>query len=136
MKLSSTAFQNNAIIPARYTCDGVNVNPPLTISDVPAGTQSLALIVHDPDAPRGDWTHWLVWGIDSTTTTIAEDSVPAGAIQGVTDFGSAAWGGPCPPSGTHRYVFKLYALDAKLELSARQGHILEEAELVGNYQRS
>lgn len=136
MKLTSPAFQNNAVIPARYTCDGENVNPPLTISEVPAGTQSLALIVHDPDAPRGNWTHWLLWNIDPATTSIAENSVPAGAVQGVTDFGSAAWGGPCPPSGTHRYIFTLYALDAKLDLSAMQGHILEEAELVGNYQRS
>lgn len=144
MKLSSSAFTTE--IPSMYTCDGENINPPLTISEVPAGTLSLALIVDDPDAPGGTWVHWLVWNIDSTTTEIAENSVPASVTQGTNDFGNAAWGGPCPPSGTHRYFFKLYALDSKLELSstakkadlldAMQGHILQEAELVGNYQRS
>jgi len=143
MKLSSPAFQNNALIPARYTCDGENVNPPLAISEVPAGAQGLALIVDDPDASRGDWVHWLLWNIDPTVTAIAENSTPA--VQGTTDFGKAAWGGPCPPSGTHRYFFKLYALDLRLELpatakkaellSAMRGHILEEAELVGAYKR-
>lgn len=146
MKLSSPAFQNNAVIPARYTCDGENVNPPLTISEVPAGTLSLALVVDDPDAPRGDWVHWLVWDIDPATAQIAENSIPIPGTQGTNDFGKPAWGGPCPPSGTHRYFFKLYALDSKLELSstakkadllgAMQGHILGEVELVGNYQRS
>lgn len=141
MKLSSSAFTTE--IPSMYTCDGENVNPPLSISEVPVGTQSLALIVDDPDAPSGDWVHWLVWDIDPTTTQIAENSVPG--TQGTNDFGKPAWGGPCPPSGTHRYFFKLYALDNKLELpstvkkadllDAMQRHILEETELVGNYQR-
>lgn len=149
MKLSSTAFTPSAepsfpvLIPSIYTCDGENVNPPLTISEVPAGVLSLALIVDDPDAPRGDWVHWLVWDIDPATTQIAENSVPG--TQGTNDFGNAAWGGPCPPSGTHRYFFKLYALDSKLELpstakkadllGAMQGHILEQTEVISTYSR-
>ncbi len=143
MKISSPAFSTE--IPAAYTCDGQNVNPPLTISELPAGTVSLALIVDDPDAPRGDWVHWLVWNIDPATTEIAENSVPSGAVQGTTDFGETAWGGPCPPSGVHRYVFKLYALDAKLDLppsakksdlaAAMQTHILNQTELISTYSR-
>jgi len=143
MKLSSPAFTSE--IPAAYTCDGQNVNPPLTISEVPAETKSLALIMDDPDAPRGDWVHWLMWNIDPATTKISENSVPSSAIQGTTDFGTAAWGGPCPPSGTHRYVFKLYALDTPLNLApsakksdleaAMQGHVLEQTEFVSTYSR-
>ena len=145
MKITSTAFTADAALPAKYTCDGDNVNPPLQISSVPAETKSLLLIVDDPDAPHGDWVHWLLWNIDPKTSEIAENSVPDGAIQGITDFGTAAWGGPCPPSGTHRYFFKLYALDATLEISssskkadlekALQVHLLDSAKLMGNYKR-
>lgn len=145
MKLSSSAFGPNESIPSQYTCDGADQSPPLTISDVPEGTVSLALIVDDPDAPRGDWVHWLVWNIDPATTDIAENSAPSG-VQGTTDFNRTGWGGPCPPSGTHKYQFKLYALDATLDLdasarkaeleSAMEGHILEQSMLVGTYQRS
>lgn len=145
MKLSSSAFQPNQNIPAKYTCDGQDINPPLTIAAVPAGTKSLALIVDDPDAPGGDWVHWLVWNIKPETAAIAENSVPTGASQGTTDFGRVGWGGPCPPSGTHHYQFKLFALDTELSLvaAARKadleqmiaGHILEQANLVGLYQR-
>ncbi len=145
MKITSPAFENNQAIPAKYTCDGENVSPPLGISGVPAGAESLVLIADDPDAPRGTWVHWLLWNIDSSTSEIAEGSVPPGAVEGATSFGKPGWGGPCPPSGTHRYFFKLYALDKKLEFPASadkaqleqalEGHILERAELVGLYQR-
>lgn len=141
MQLTSSAFTDE--IPSVYSCDGQNVNPPLTISGTPVESKSLALIVDDPDAPRGDWVHWVVWNIDPGTTDITENSVPG--TEGTTDFGTAAWGGPCPPPGTHRYFFKLYALDTTLDLpststkadleSAMQGHVLEQTELVGTYQR-
>ncbi|MEW6611061.1 MAG: YbhB/YbcL family Raf kinase inhibitor-like protein [Patescibacteria group bacterium] len=145
MKLSSSAFLHNTEIPSQYTCDGRDVNPPLTIEGVPADAQSLVLIVDDPDAPRGDWVHWLVWNINPSTSRIEEDSVPAGAAEGTTDFGRTGWGGPCPPSGVHRYQFKLYALDTTLSLvpsakkrdveRAMEGHVLVQATLVGLYAR-
>ncbi len=145
MKLSSSAFQPNQSIPSKYTCDGNNVNPPLQITDVPDTTKSLVLIVDDPDAPSGNWDHWLVYNSDPGTTEIAEDSVPAGATHGKTDFGEIKYGGPCPSQGQHRYFFKLYALDANLDLEegatkseielAMVGHILDQTQLVGLYQR-
>lgn len=145
MQLASSAFEHNQSIPSKYTCDGENVSPPLAISDVPAGAKGLLLIVDDPDAPRGDWVHWTVWNIKPDTAGIGEGTVPSGAIQGMTDFGRIGWGGPCPPGGTHRYQFKLYALDTELSLSssarksdieqAMQGHILEQTILIGLYQR-
>ncbi len=146
MQITSPAFTHNDSVPSKYTCDADDINPPLQISGIPEGTQSLALIVDDPDAPRGDWVHWLVWNIDPSTSEIPENSVPANAIQGLTDFQRNDWGGPCPPSGTHRYFFKLYALDSTLDIpassqkadleSAMQNHILSQAELVGLYQRN
>ena len=145
MKLESPVFENNGNIPSKYTCDGENVNPPLEISEVPENAKSLVLIVDDPDAPMGTWVHWTVWNISSKTTEISENSVPEGAVEGMTDFGKPGYGGPCPPSGTHRYFFKLYALDATLDLDssdkakdiekAMEGHILDKAELVGLYSR-
>jgi len=145
MKLTSSAFENNQPIPTKYTCDGVNISPPLLISEVPVSAQSLALIVDDPDAPAGDWVHWTVFNIDPVTTQITEGSIPSGASEGMTDFGKATWGGPCPPSGTHHYQFKLYALDTKLDLKtsagksdlekAMQSHILDQTVLVGLYSR-
>ncbi|MBI4463904.1 MAG: YbhB/YbcL family Raf kinase inhibitor-like protein [Acidobacteria bacterium] len=145
MKLSSPAFQHNQRIPAKYTCDGQDINPPLQIAEAPEGAQSLALIMDDPDAPRGTWVHWTVWNTDPKTSEIAENSVPRGAAQGMTDFRRPGYGGPCPPSGTHRYFFKLYALDTKLNLPAKtdkkalekamEGHTLERVELVGLYSR-
>ncbi|RME31199.1 YbhB/YbcL family Raf kinase inhibitor-like protein [Candidatus Woesearchaeota archaeon] len=129
-------------IPVRYTCDGADVNPPLTIRGVPAGTESLALIVDDPDAPLGTWTHWVVWNIP--VGDIAENSVPG--EQGTNSWGKNAWGGPCPPSGTHRYRFTVYALDTKLDLppattsdelkQAMRGHELARGTLTGHYQRT
>jgi Raf kinase inhibitor-like YbhB/YbcL family protein len=140
--VTSTAFQNNAMIPSKYTCDGADVNPPLVIAGLPKAAQSLVLIVDDPDAPAGTWDHWIVWNIPPGNA-IDEDSVPG--TQGVNSFRTHEYGGPCPPSGTHRYFFKVYALDARLSLSdssgerdvenAMKGHILAKAELMGLYKR-
>lgn len=141
MELTSTAFQNQGAIPAVHSYRGGNLSPPLTIRGVPAGTASLALICADPDAPGGPWIHWVVWDIAPQTTEIARDSLPAGAIAGANSWGKAAWGGPAPPSGTHHYVFRLYALkepaavkpgaNAKTLESAIRGKILAEAKLIG-----
>jgi len=147
--LKSSAFKNNEPIPAKYTCDGDppagGINPPLEIENVPSGAKSLVLIVDDPDAPRGDWVHWTLWNVAVATKEIAEDSIPAGAVQGMTDFGKPGYGGPCPPSGTHHYQFKLYALDVTLNLppsasksqieDAIQGYILGQTVLIGLYSR-
>jgi hypothetical protein len=145
MKISSPAFDNNSKIPEKYTCDGENVNPPLKIEGVPKEAKSLVLIVDDPDAPMGTFLHWLVWNIPPETNFIEENSLPEGAVQGKNDFGKENYGGPCPPFGTHRYFFKLYALDKVLNLpegsslkeveKEMEGHILDQAQLVGLYQR-
>lgn len=145
MKISSSAFGANQMIPAKYTCDGGNINPPLQISDVPTGTKSLVLISDDPDAPMGTWAHWTVWNIPPETKEIGENSAPIGAVEGVTSFGNKGYGGPCPPSGTHHYFFKLYALDRMLDLpssakasdieKAMTGHILDKTELIGLYKK-
>ncbi|MCX6739757.1 MAG: YbhB/YbcL family Raf kinase inhibitor-like protein [Candidatus Parcubacteria bacterium] len=145
MKLTSPAFTHNANLPSKYTCDGQGINPPLEIAEVPANTQSLVLISDDPDAPMGTYTHWLVWNIDPQTTEIKENSVPEGANLGKTSAGKTGYVAPCPPTGTHRYLFKIYALDIKLDLTpnagkdnlekAIQGHILDSAEIIGIYQR-
>jgi len=145
MKLTSPAFINNGELPARYTCDGQGINPPLIITGVPSQAQSLALISDDPDAPSGTFTHWLVWNIDPKTTEIKENSVPSGANLGKTSAGATGYVAPCPPTGNHRYFFKIYALDIKLDLTpnagadnlerAMQGHILDSAEIIGLYQR-
>jgi Raf kinase inhibitor-like YbhB/YbcL family protein len=144
LSVKSPAFENNQLIPAKYTCDGNDVNPPLTIEGIPEGTKTLALIVDDPDAPMGTWDHWIVWNIPATTSKIEENAVPG--TEGMNDFRRRSYGGPCPPSGTHRYFFKVYALDVKLDLSptsrkrdvekAMQGHVLAKGELVGLYRRS
>jgi Raf kinase inhibitor-like YbhB/YbcL family protein len=145
LKISSTAFENNGSIPGKYTCDGANVSPPLRIQNVPAGTKSLALIVDDPDAPGGMWVHWVVWNIDPGKGELEESEVPAGSVQGINDFETYNYGGPCPPSGTHRYFFKLYALDTTLSFSAdsgkagleraMKGHIVAQGQIVGRYKR-
>ena len=145
MKISSPAFEANQMIPLKYTCDGENINPPLQIADVPANTKSLILISDDPDAPMGTWVHWTMWNIPPETNKIGENSAPIGAVEGITSFGNKGYGGPCPPSGTHRYFFKLYALDAMLDLpqsakaadieKAMKGHILDKTELIGLYKR-
>jgi len=151
ISLSSSAFEDGGIIPARYTADGEDVSPPLAWGAVPAGTRSLALICDDPDAPRGTWVHWVIFNIPPETRELPE-AVPAeevladGARQGRNDFGRIGYGGPAPPPGrAHRYFFKLYALDTVLELEpgatkaqlleAMKGHILAAGQLMGRYQR-
>ena len=116
MKISSPAFENNSKIPEKYTCDGENVNPPLKIEGVLKEAKSLVLIVDDPEAHMGTFLHWLVWNIPPETDFIEENSLPKRAVQGKNDFGKENYGGPCPPFGTHRYFFKLYALDKILDL--------------------
>lgn len=145
LSITSSAFENTGTIPTEYTADGRNVNPPLSFSGVPADAKSLVLIMDDPDAPVGVWDHWIVWNIPPDIQAIAAGSVPAGAVQGANGWGRSDYGGPSPPSGTHRYFFKLYALDAVLDLKAgakkagveqaMEGHILTKAELVGVYSR-
>jgi Raf kinase inhibitor-like YbhB/YbcL family protein len=145
LSIASPAFLPDGMIPSKYTCDGADVNPPLLIGHVPEKTRSLALIVDDPDAPVGTWVHWVVWNIGADTKEIPENSAPPGALQGTNDFRKQEYGGPCPPSGTHRYFFKLYALDsapavkagatkAQVE-EAMKGHVLAQAELIGLYRR-
>lgn len=146
LSLSSPAFQNQEPIPEKYTCEGYDIHPPLNISGIPQNAQSLALIMEDPDAPHGVWDHWLLWNIAPNTAQIAESEEPPHAVPGTNSFGRQQYGGPCPPSGTHHYHFKLFALDTKLDLpvgahkedlqKAMQGHILAKTELVGTYSKS
>jgi hypothetical protein len=143
MRISSPAFEDGEYLPVKYTCDGLDISPPLNFSNIPRDAKSLALIVEDPDAPGGVFVHWLVWNILPNTTGFSEGeniTFP----QGINDFGMKRYKGPCPPSGSiHRYFFRLYALDTLLDLSegatkkqleaAMSGHILDEAELIGRY---
>lgn len=141
MQLTSDLFAHQSPIPDTYTCKGQNISPSLRIADIPPATKSLVLVLHDPDAPNGDFLHWTVWNIPPTTFLIKEKSVPDSAVQGLNDFGKVGYGGPCPPSGTHRYVFELYALNTLLELpegtrasdlqKAMESHVLEKAGLTG-----
>ncbi len=150
LTLSSTAFETGQSIPRHYTCDGENVSIPLAWGDPPAGTQSFALIVDDPDAPMGTWVHWVLYNMSPDLRELPEGvtakaGFPAGALAGKTSSRTLEYGGPCPPNGTHRYYFKLYALDTKLNLAAgvtadelrkaMEGHILAQAELMGTYHR-
>ena len=151
MQLTSTAFAEGAAIPAKHTCDARNVSPPLKWSGVPPGAKSLTLIVDDPDAPSGTWVHWVLYDLPAAASELPEDVaksqyVTGGAKQGLNDFRHLGYGGPCPPPGKpHRYFFKLYALDAVLDLKpgltkkdiekAMEGHILDRAQLMGTYQR-
>ncbi len=150
MEIKSTAFQHGARIPAKHTCDGADVSPPLEWVKAPAGTKNFALICDDPDAPMGTWVHWVIYDIPAGITNLPEKvpalkELPSGAKQGVTDFRTVGYGGPCPPSGEHRYFFKLYALDGPTGLkpgatkaqllAAMKGRILAEAELMGKYKR-
>lgn len=146
MEITSPAFDNNQYIPAQYTCDGENSSPPLTIADAPEQTLSLVLIMHDPDAPAGDFLHWTVWNINPDLKMIPEQWMPPpGTVQGLTDFGRSGYGGPCPPSGIHRYFFELYALDTTLDIpreskrtdieKAMTGHVLAKTQLIGLYAR-
>jgi Raf kinase inhibitor-like YbhB/YbcL family protein len=146
MKLESRAFDDNQPIPVQYTCDGENISPPLSWGHVPGNAKSLALIVEDPDAPKANFTHWVIWNMWPVSTSLPDGSAPARpALEGTNDMGKRGYGGPCPPSGAHHYVFTLYALDAPLSLDAgsskealrqaMQGHVLEQAVLTGIYQR-
>lgn len=151
MHLSSTSFQDGSRIPAKYTCSGAGISPQLAWNAPPAATASLALIVTDPDAPRGIFTHWVLYDLPAETRALPEGlpgvgQLPDGALQGRNDFGEIGYGGPCPPPGSpHHYIFTLYALDAKLNLpvgekraqveAAMQGHILASGKLIGLFQR-
>ena len=142
MEIKSSAFENNGMIPKLFTCDSSDISPPLMWDSIPDGTQSLALVCDDPDAPMGTWVHWVVYNIP-VQNTIAEGSVPGS--QGSNDFGKVDYGGPCPPSGTHRYFHKIYALDTMFQSkrapskrdveASMQGHILGQAELMGLYKK-
>lgn len=151
MILESTAFADEGTIPRRYTCDGEDVSPPLDWRNPPDGVESYALTVDDPDAPRGTWVHWIVLDLPPSATSLAENAsglacLPDGATEGANGWGNRGYGGPCPPSGTHRYFFRLFALDRVLHLGpeataadldrAREGHVLAEATLMGRYGRS
>jgi len=143
LTVKSPAFENNKSIPSKYTCDGEDVNPPLTIGGIPEKTQSLALTVEDPDAPAGLWVHWVVWNIPPTGA-VQENAVPG--TEGLNTRKKHSYHGPCPPGGTHRYFFKVYALDTKLNLgalaekedleNAMLSHVLAEGELMGLYRRA
>jgi Raf kinase inhibitor-like YbhB/YbcL family protein len=151
LSLTTTAFATNGPIPARYTCDGEDRSPPLTWSDAPAGAAAFALIMDDPDAPRGVFTHWVLYNLPGDARELPEgvpgvERLPSGALQGMNDFGRVGYGGPCPPPGpAHRYRFTLYALDTALNLGPRatkqamldamRGHVLAEGRLIGTYQR-
>ena len=150
MTLNSTAFTQGNSIPARYTCTSEDISPPLSWDAPPAGTQSLALIMDDPDAPAGTWVHWVIYNIPASARGLTENIRPDaqltdGSLQGKNSWGKLGYGGPCPPSGTHRYFFKLYALDTVLELksgasksallAAMEGHILGYTELIGTYHK-
>ena len=145
-RLSSPDFRANSLIPARCTCEGGDTSPALEIASVPAGTKSLMLIVEDPDAPGGTFTHWVAWNIAPGASKIAAGSVPAGALEGTNDFGKTGYSGPCPPSGTHRYFFRLSALDITLQLPAgasrnevlvaAHGHVIGRADLMGKYAKT
>lgn len=145
-KLTSPSFNYGSQIPSKYTCDGENTNPHLIIHGIPATTKSLALLVEDPDAPSGLWVHWLMWNISPEVKEIKEHSAPFGAREGVNSRKKLGYDGPCPPSGTHRYFFRLYALDTKLNLGERAEkgeleaamaqHILAATDLMGTYSRT
>jgi Raf kinase inhibitor-like YbhB/YbcL family protein len=144
--LESEAFVDGAVIPARYTCDGDDVAPPLSWRDAPPGTITFALVVDDPDAPAGTWVHWVLFDVPASESAIREGASPRGARAGKNSWGRSGYGGPCPPSGTHRYFFKLYAVDRALGVApgitaaelvrALQGHVLAEAVLMGRYART
>lgn len=150
LTLTSNAFKHEAAIPARYTCTDADLSPELTWSGAPDATASFALIMDDPDAPGSTWVHWIVFNLPADTTTLPEginsdDDLPGDALHGQNSWRRSDYGGPCPPSGTHRYFFKLYALDSTLDLApgatktdvlaAMEGHILAETQLIGTYHK-
>ncbi len=148
--ISSTAFSNGGMIPSQYTCDGANISPPLQWSGLPPNTKTVALIVDDPDAPARTWVHWVIYDLPANTTQLSENIKPQekladGAKQGTNDFKKIGYGGPCPPSGVHRYFFKLYALDIETSLKPGatkdellktiENHVVAQGELIGKYKR-
>ena len=150
IKVTSTAFEQGGMIPAKYTCDGADISPPLKWDPVPEAAKTIALISDDPDAPMGTWVHWVLFNLPAGVTELPENVPPKekldnGAVQGTTDFRRIGYGGPCPPSGTHRYYFKVYALDTALDLTSKaekkdvvkamEGHIVGQGELMGKYKR-
>ena len=144
VKITSSVFQEGGNIPSKFTCDGSDSSPPLQITGIPSGAKTLVLIADDPDAPGGLFTHWLVWNIAPQTNSIAEGTAPKG-VHGTNDFGKSGYSGPCPPPGTHRYSFKIFALDRELDLrpgakrsqvdAAMKSHVIAQGELVGRYAR-
>jgi Raf kinase inhibitor-like YbhB/YbcL family protein len=150
IKIISTAFKEGQPIPRPYTCDGVNISPPLEWTGVPKQAKTIAIIADDPDAPSGTWVHWVLYNVPAENIGLVEnvpatDSLKAGGYQGKTDFGKVGYGGPCPPSGTHRYFFKIYAVDSELPLKAgatkadlekaMQDHVVAQGQLMGTYSR-
>jgi Raf kinase inhibitor-like YbhB/YbcL family protein len=150
MEIKSSAFKEGTIIPGKYTCDNIDISPPLEWSRVPDGTKTLALICDDPDAPAGTRVHWVLFNLPGNTTELSENMpklevLKNGARQGRNDFGKIGYGGPCPPGGTHRYYFKVHALDKELDskpgitkkgfLKAMTGHLLAKGQLMGRYKR-
>jgi Raf kinase inhibitor-like YbhB/YbcL family protein len=150
IKITSSALQDGGSIPSKYTCDGADVSPPLQWDSAPEDTKSIAVICDDPDAPMGTFVHWVLFNLPAETRELtenvpADETLPNGAKQGASDFGRTGYGGPCPPSGTHRYYFKIYALDSEIDLpagarkpdllKAMEGHILAQGQLMGKYKR-
>jgi hypothetical protein len=145
LELTSDAFTNGQSIPAKYTCTGRNISPALAWNEPPSGTQSFALIVDDPDAPMGTWVHWVLFNIPAEVRSLRENADTSAMFVGKNSWGDLGYGGPCPPSGTHRYYFKLYALDSTLSLSpgatkeqllkTMDGHILAQGELMGTFSK-
>ncbi len=146
MKITSQNFENDGLIPLQFTCDGENINPHLSFEDISQDAVSLALILSDPDAPSGNWIHWTIWNIDPSTNEIIQDYVPEDAVVGLNSADQNSYYGPCPPPGSaHHYIFRLFALDTKLDLEPgtesdeleleMEGHILSQATLTGLYQR-
>jgi len=150
IKIKSPAFVPGGKIPGKYTCDGMDISPPLAWTSGPEGTKTFALICDDPDAPMGTWVHWVLFNLPADIIELRENVPPereleSGAKQGMNDFRKIGYGGPCPPGGTHRYYFKLYALDTEINLEAgatksellkaMEGHILAEGQLMGKYER-
>lgn len=150
IKVTSAAFKEGQPIPRQYTCDGVNLSPPLEWSGVPKNAKTIAIVADDPDAPAGTWVHWVLYNLPAENIGLVEnvpatETLKAGGFQGKNDFEKIGYGGPCPPSGMHRYFFKIYAVDAELPLKAGatkaelekalQGHIVTQGQLMGTYQR-
>jgi len=150
MEITSSAFKEGAFIPGKFTCDNIDISPPLEWSQIPEGTKTFALICDDPDAPMGTYVHWVLFNLPGNLQELPEHMptekvLKNGARQGINDFGEIGYGGPCPPGGTHRYYFKIYALNMELDsdpgitkkelLRAMEGHILAEGQLMGRYNR-